>query len=106
MFIAEVIGSVVATRKTDNMDGLSLRVVRKIAPDLQASDVYQVAVDVIGASEGEYVLVTTGSAARQTALTDARPCDAIIMAIVDTWQMDNVIHYTKSESPTLAENPL
>ena len=54
MFIAEVIGSVVSTRKTDNMDGLSLRIVRKIAPDMQASDVYQVAVDVIGASEGEF----------------------------------------------------
>ena len=103
MFIAEVIGSVIATRKTDNMDGLSLRIVRKIAPDLQPTEVYQVAVDVIGASEGEYVLVATGSTARQTTLTDARPCDAIIMAIVDTWQTHDTVVYTKSESPVTAE---
>jgi microcompartment protein CcmK/EutM len=103
MFIAEVIGSVIATRKTDNMDGLSLRIIRRVAPDLQPTEVYQVAVDVMGASEGEYVLVTTGSSARQTTLTDARPCDAIIMAIVDTWQTHNTVVYTKSESPVTAE---
>jgi microcompartment protein CcmK/EutM len=95
MFIAEVVGNVIATRKTDNMDGLSLRIVRRITPDLQPTEVYQVAVDVIGASEGEYVLVASGSSARQTTHTDARPCDAIIMAIVDTWQTHNTPIYTK-----------
>jgi microcompartment protein CcmK/EutM len=105
MFIAEVVGSVVATRKTDNMDGLPLRIVRKIAPDMQPTEVYHVAVDVIGASEGEFVLVATGSPARQTTLTDARPCDAIIMAIVDTWQTHDTVVYTKSESPELTEQP-
>ena len=103
MFIAEVVGSVIATRKTENMDGLSLRIVRKIAPDRQPTEVYQVAVDVIGASEGEFVLVATGSTARQTVLTDARPCDAIIMAIVDTWQTHDTVLYTKSESPAITE---
>ncbi|MBZ0290521.1 MAG: EutN/CcmL family microcompartment protein [Anaerolineae bacterium] len=99
MFIAEVIGSVVASRKTENMDGLPLRIVRKVSPDRQETDVYQVAVDVIGASEGEYVLIATGSTARQTTLTDARPCDALIMAIVDTWQLNGSVLYTKSEEP-------
>ena len=103
MFIAEVVGSVIATRKTDNMDGLSLRIVRRITPELQPTEFYQVAVDAIGASEGEYVLVATGSPARQTTITDARPCDAIIMAIVDTWQMHNTVQYSKSESPATAE---
>jgi microcompartment protein CcmK/EutM len=97
MFIAEVIGSVIATRKTENMDGLSLRIVRKISPDLETTEVYQVAVDVVGAGEGEYVLVSLGSPARQTHLTDARPCDAIIIAIVDTWQTHQTVRYTKSE---------
>jgi len=97
MFIAEVVGTVVATRKTENMDGLPLRIVRKITPDVEQTETYAVAVDVIGASEGEYVLVASGSSARQTHLTDARPCDAIIMAIVDTWQTHNTIRYTKLE---------
>jgi len=98
MFIAEVVGNVVASRKTDNMDGLPLRIVRKISVDLEPGEVYAVAVDVIGAADGEYVLVATGSTARQTHLTDGRPCDAVIMAIVDTWQTDNTVHYMRSES--------
>lgn len=101
MFIAEVVGSVVASHKTENMDGLSLRIVRKITQELEPSDTYAVAVDVVGASEGELVLVASGSTARQTHLTDARPCDALIMAIIDTWQIDGQVKYTKSALPTL-----
>jgi microcompartment protein CcmK/EutM len=103
MFIAEVIGSVVATRKTENMDGLSLRIVRKVTVEAEGSDSYAVAVDVIGASEGELVLVATGSTARQTHLTDARPCDAIIMAIVDTWQVEGQVKYSKTPT-TVSES--
>lgn len=98
MFIAEVIGTVVASRKTENMDGLALRIVRKIAVDMTPSETYLVAVDVVGADMGELVLVASGSPARQTHLTDARPCDAIIMAIIDTWQSDNHVHYTKTQA--------
>jgi microcompartment protein CcmK/EutM len=101
MIIAEVIGTVVAAQHTDNMDGLPLRIVRKVTPDAETTDAYTVAVDVIGASEGEYVLVTSGSAARQSHLTDARPCDAIIFAVVDTWQTHDGVRYTKA-----AANPL
>jgi len=97
MFIGEVIGTVIASRKTDNMDGLPLRIVRKIAVDTTPSDTYLVAVDVVGAANGERVLVASGSPARQTHLTDARPCDAVIMAIVDTWQTGHHVHYAKSE---------
>jgi len=95
MYIAEIIGTVVATRKSPNMEGLPLRIVRKIGMDLAPSAVYAVAVDVVGASEGELVLVTAGSPARQTHLTDNRPTDALIMAIVDTWQVDHAVIYTK-----------
>lgn len=99
MFIGEVIGSVVASQKTDNMAGFALRIVRKVSPELEATAVYAVAVDGVGAKDGEYVLVTSGSPARQTARTDARPVDAIIMAIVDTWQIDGKVRYTKGDKP-------
>ncbi|MBI5670802.1 MAG: EutN/CcmL family microcompartment protein [Chloroflexi bacterium] len=95
MFIGEVIGTVVATRKTENMQGLTLRLVRRMTTDNTATDSYTVAVDVLGASEGERVLVASGSPARQTPQTDARPVDAIILAIVDTWQVNNRTVYTK-----------
>lgn len=94
MLIAEVIGTVVSTRKTTNIDGLPLRIVRKVSPlNAAATDTYMVAVDVVGADEGELVLVTSGSAARNTHLTDARPVDAVIMAIIDLWQIDDVVLY-------------
>lgn len=102
MFIAEVIGTVVATRKSPNMDNLPLRVVRRMTTEAQPTDSYTVAVDVVGASEGELVLVTSGSAARNTHLTDMRPVDAIILAIVDTWQVNDRVKYMKAEQPETA----
>jgi microcompartment protein CcmK/EutM len=96
MLIGEVIGSVIATRKTDNMEGLPLRLVRKISTDGTPTETYAVAVDVVGADVGEYVLLASGSSARQTHLTDARPVDAIIMAIVDTWQTEGQNRYHKA----------
>lgn len=99
MWIGEVIGSVIATVKTENMQGISLRIVRKVTMEAAPGELYAVAVDVIGASEGELVLVATGSTARQTHLTDARPVDAVIMGIVDTWQIDGQVKYLKDEAP-------
>ena len=93
MVIGEVIGTVVATRKTTNMDGLPLRIVRQIKTDMTPTEQYAVAVDVVGAADGELVLMAAGSASRQTRQTDARPVDAIIMAIIDTWQIDDVVQY-------------
>jgi microcompartment protein CcmK/EutM len=95
MYIAEVIGSVVATRKTTNMERLPLRLVRRVTTDLSLTETYAVVVDVIGADTGEYVLITTGSSARNTHLTDNRPVDAVIMAIVDTWQVGDSVRYTR-----------
>ncbi|MBZ0299015.1 MAG: EutN/CcmL family microcompartment protein [Anaerolineae bacterium] len=98
MFIGEVIGTVIATRKTANMDGLPLRIVRKINTDATPTRTCVIAVDGLGADVGEYVLVTSGSAARQTRATDNRPVDAIIMAIVDTWQTQQQVQYTKFDN--------
>jgi microcompartment protein CcmK/EutM len=96
MVIAEVIGTVVASQKTTQMQGLTLRIVRRISPALAPADAYQVAVDVVGARDGDYVLLTSGSAARQTHLTDGAPVDAIVMAIIDTWQVEGIVQYTRS----------
>ena len=102
MFIGEVIGTVVATRKTANMEGLALRLVRKINTDTTPTTTYVVAVDLLGADSGELVLVSSGSAARQTKPTDNRPVDAIVMAIVDTWQTHDKVQYTKAAQPLAA----
>ena len=49
----------------------------------------------VGSGVGETVLYATGSSARQTTVTDKRPCDAVIMAIVDTWEVDGEVRYQK-----------
>jgi len=103
MVIGEIIGTVVATRKTDNMEGLPLRIVRRITTDAAPTDSYVVAVDVVGASEGELVMLTSGSAARNTHLTDARPVDAIIIAIVDMWQVEGVVKYDTSQDTLIPQ---
>lgn len=54
-----------------------------------------VAVDAVGAGVGEVVLYATGSAARQTVATKDRPCDAVVMAIVDSWEVEGRDVYRK-----------
>ncbi len=85
MKMGRVVGSVVATRKDVKLEGLKLLLVRNLDLKLSPERGYIVAVDVVGAGAGEVVLYATGSSARQTDLTDARPVDAVIMAIVDEY---------------------
>jgi len=101
MVIGVVVGAVVASQKTANMEGLPLRIVRRITPEGKLTDAYLVAVDGVGAANGEYVLAASGSTARQTTMTDTKPVDAIIMAIVDTWQINGQIMYEKMSSETM-----
>ncbi len=95
MQLARVIGTLVATRKDEKMEGLKFLIVRPI--DTEGKDVSTalVAVDAVGAGVGEVVMIATGSSARQTVLTDRRPCDAVIMAIVDTWEVGGEVKYRK-----------
>jgi len=103
MVIGVVVGSVVASQKTASMDSLALRIVRRITPEGKLTDAYMVAVDAIGAANGEYVLAASGSTARQTTLTDTKPVDAIIMAIVDTWGINGQVLYEKISSETIQQ---
>lgn len=95
MLLGRVVGTLVATRKDEKMEGLKFLVVRQVTVDGQESNNYVVAVDAVGAGVGEVVMYASGSSARQTKVTDQRPCDAVIMAIVDTWEVDGHIRYRK-----------
>ena len=87
MKMGRVVGSVVATRKDEKLEGLKLLLVRDLDVKLTPEKGYVVAVDAVGAGAGEVVLYATGSSARQTGLTDGRPVDAVIMAIVDEYDV-------------------
>jgi ethanolamine utilization protein EutN/carbon dioxide concentrating mechanism protein CcmL len=95
MLLGRVVGTLVATRKDEKMEGLKFLVVRQVNVEGAETGGYVVAVDAVGAGLGEIVMYATGSSARQTVLTDRRPCDAVIMAIVDTWEVNGEVKYQK-----------
>jgi microcompartment protein CcmK/EutM len=98
MLLGKVVGTLVATRKEPTLDGLKFLVLKQLDVEGQETGGYRVAADAVGAGLGEVVLYATGSSARQTKLTDRRPCDAVIMAIVDTLEVDGVVKYQKIEA--------
>lgn len=95
MLLGKVVGTLVSTQKEESLDGLKFLVVRQLTVDAEETGSYVVAADAVDAGIGEVVLYVTGSAARQTARTERRPCDAVIMAIVDTWEVTGQVKYQK-----------
>ena len=96
MLLGRVVGTVVATRKEPTLDGLKLLVLKQLDERGQELAGYRVAADAVGAGVGEVVLYATGSSARQTRFTDKRPCDGVVMAIVDTIEVGGEITYDKA----------
>jgi len=93
MFLAKVIGSVVATQKHAKFQGMKLLLVQPYIAKggvLTESGSSVVAVDSVGAGLGTYVLFTQGSSARLTPATKDSPTDAVIVGIVDTVEMGSV----------------
>lgn len=84
MIVGKVIGSIVSTRKCDTLVGNKFMIVEPIQSMQTKSRV--VAIDVIGAGIGEYVLVAQGSAARVGCAMENAPVDAAIVGIVDAGQ--------------------
>jgi len=95
MTLGKVVGTVVATHKEQTLEGLKFMLVRQVDTDGQETGGFVVAADAVGAGPGELVLVASGSSARQTQATNNRPVDAVIMAIVDTWEVGRVTKYKK-----------
>lgn len=100
MFVAKVTGSMVATQKVGSMVGHKLLVVEPYRLDeartgLKSAGRTFVAVDTVGAGEGELVLITQGSSARLTPETKNLPVDTVIIGIVDTVHVENACVYDK-----------
>ena len=95
MLLGRVAGTVVSSRKEPLIEGWKLLLVRQLDADNHDAGGYVVAADAVGAGGGEVVLYASGSSARQTEITRDRPCDAVIMAIVDTWEIGGRDVYRK-----------
>lgn len=95
MQLAQVIGTVVATQKESSLLGLKLLVLEAVDLQRQSLGRYLVAADAVGAGEGELVLYASGSSSRMTGMTQDRPVDAVVMAIVDTLEVGGEFVYQK-----------
>ena len=102
MFIAQVTGSVVSTQKVSSMKGHKLLVVEpyrlegKKRQSLETTGRTFVAVDTLGAGEGDFVLIVQGSSARLTPETKELPIDAAIIGIVDTVHIGKTDVYSRT----------
>jgi len=95
MVVGRIIGTLVASRKEPTLEGLKLLVVRACDVDGNPTGGIAIAVDAVGAGIGEVVLYAAGSSARQTQVTQNRPVDATIMAIVDEITVGGERRYVK-----------
>ena len=103
MFVAKVTGSLVSTQKTAAMVGNKLLLVEPYRLDenrrgLKSAGRTFVAVDTVGAGEGELVLVTQGSSARLTPETKNLPVDTVIIGIVDSIHVGQACVYDKERA--------
>jgi ethanolamine utilization protein EutN len=103
MFVAKVIGSMVSTQKVDSLVGYKLMVVEpyrleaKDRKSLTTTGRTFVAVDLLGAGEGDFVLITQGSSARLTPETKNMPVDTVVVGIVDKVQVDASCVYSRDD---------
>jgi microcompartment protein CcmK/EutM len=96
--LAKVLGTVVATEKDTKLVGLRFLMLGLWGYDNKPEGGSVVAVDAVGAGVGEMVLFASGSSARQTQSTDNKPVDAVVMAIVDSWEIEGEEKYRKGET--------
>jgi microcompartment protein CcmK/EutM len=101
MLLARVIGTVVSSQKSQNLEGIKFLLLEKIDPvTLKGMNDFVVSADSVGAGVGEIVFYVSGSSARFTKVTEGKPADSAIIAIVDFIEKDGVYTFEKSKQGT------
>lgn len=101
MYLARVVGTVVATRKNENLVGVPLYVVRPVDERLRPSGEEEVAIDSVGVGEGEYVWIEGGKEAAYALPSRYGPSDASIVGKVE--RLDAPIEPPEGEAVPLPE---
>jgi ethanolamine utilization protein EutN len=96
MRIGKVVGMAVATVKDQRLEGGKCLLVAPADSGGREEGIPFVALDMVGAGEGELVMVVEGSSARIAAGDANRPVDAVIVAIFDSLRHNGQMTYTKS----------
>jgi microcompartment protein CcmK/EutM len=95
MLIARVIGTTVSTIKDENLQGRKLLIVRQTDEKGNPVGKPYIAIDTVDAGVGELVLTASGSSARQTTITKDTPVDAVIMAMIDSLEVNGEVVFRK-----------
>jgi microcompartment protein CcmK/EutM len=96
MLIARVIGTTVSTIKDEKLAGRKLLIVRQTDEHGNPVGKPFVAIDTVDAGVGDLVLTASGSSARQTNITKDTPVDAVIMAMIDSLEVDGETTFRNS----------
>lgn len=97
MILARVVGTVVSSHKAQKMEGIKFLLLEKIdAVSMKGKNDFVVAMDSVGAGPGEIVFYVSGSSARFTDVTEGRPADSAVIAIVDFIEKDGTYTYRKN----------
>lgn len=96
MFIAKVIGTTVSTIKDEKLHGRKLLVLRQSDETGAVGGKPYVAIDTVDAGVGDLVLTASGSSARQTNITKDTPVDAVVMAVIDSLEVNGAVTFRKS----------
>ncbi|MGQ9472787.1 MAG: EutN/CcmL family microcompartment protein [Candidatus Caldatribacteriaceae bacterium] len=97
MLLGRVVGTVVATRKSDGVTGGKYFLVSPCDTKGQAKGDYLVALDLVGCGAQEMVLLAQGSSARQAEVTKQRAIDCVIVGIVDLVEENGQIVFQKNK---------
>ena len=95
MIICEVIGQAVSTIKDKRLQGYRMLIVGQVSSDLKTVEGHFVALDSVGAGEGEIVGVIQGTPAQKAFEQEDIPVDAAIVAIFDTLSIKRKDLYKK-----------
>ena len=90
MNLARVRGTVVATRRTDGIENPRFLLVEDCDQRGGGRNEWLVALDLVGANRGQMVLCAQGSSCRQTEMTEGKPMDCLVVAIVDSMDQSGV----------------
>ena len=99
MNLARVRGTVVASKRSDNVEGAQWLLVEECDQAGAGKGEYLVALNMVGANRGQLVLLTQGSSCRWTSRTDDRPIDTLIVAIVDQIDQGGQNMYAERDAP-------
>ena len=95
MILAKVLGNIISTVIVDGIKGSKYMIVAPSNPSGEAGEGSLIALDLVGSTTGEIVLVSQGSSVRQTEFTKDKPVDAVIMGIVDIVEEEGNVVFKK-----------